>query len=395
MHDSNTEDNFLSQEAIHQLKQIVGDQNLNTESIFLQDWCNNTLGSFREIVGVIYPENIEQIKSILKICNELNILFYAISSGKNWGYGGASPVENNVLILDLSKMNKILEFNEDLHYVTVEPGVTQQDLYNYMKKNNYHFMVPTTGAGPDVSLLGNAVERGYGITPHEDHFGSLLSLKAILPNGEIYNSSLAELGGFSVDKIFKWNIGPYLDGIFTQSNLGIVVEVTIALVPTPKSVTQFVVFLDEENFESGIVAVKNIKTKLNGIVGGVNLMNKRRLLAMIETDWSQDKASEEIHVIEFAKKQDLPDWAMAGALYGENEVIGAAKKIIKKECGKISNKIVFLNKKKYELAQLALKVLPLTNLKKMLDNAGRALEVLEGTPSKVALPLSYLKNKKG
>ncbi|MCB0414856.1 MAG: hypothetical protein KDD50_11010, partial [Bdellovibrionales bacterium] len=49
----------------------------------------------------------------------------------------------------------------------------------------------------------------------------------------------------------------------------------------------------------------------------------------------------------------------------------------------------------YELAQLALKVLPLTNLKKMLDNAGRALEVLEGTPSKVALPLSYLKNKKG
>ncbi|MCB0371276.1 MAG: FAD-binding oxidoreductase, partial [Bdellovibrionales bacterium] len=336
-----------------------------------------------------------QIVSIIKICNEFKISFYAVSSGKNWGYGGASPVENDVLILDLSKMKKILEFNKDLHYVTVQPGVTQQDLYEYMKINEYKFMVPTTGAGPDVSLLGNAVERGYGITPHEDHFGSLFSLKAILPNGQVYSSSLSELGGYSVDSIFKWNIGPYLDGIFTQSNLGIVVEVTIALVPAPKNVTQFVVFLNEEDFEGGVIAVKNIKTKLSGIVGGVNLMNKRRLLAMIEADWSKDKALEEIHVIEFAKKRDLPDWAMVGAIYGESEIVGAAKRIMKKECKEISKKVVFLSKRKYKFARSVLKFLPLKNLKQMLDNAGRALEVLEGTPSKVALPLAYLKNKKG
>lgn len=385
----------MTDHACTKLQEIVGKENLILDEEDLNNWSVNTLDSNRSIVGIIRPADQAEVLKIINICSEENIYYYPISSGKNWGYGGATAVKNDMLILDLSRVNRIVEFNNELSYVIVEPGVTQQNLYDYMKDRGLEFMVPTTGAGPEASLLGNAVERGYGITPHEDHFGSLLGLKVILPNGEIYRSSLAELGGFSVDNIFKWKIGPYLDGLFTQSNLGIVMEATIALAPKPENVTQFVVFLNEEEFELGVSAIKRIKTNLSGIVGGVNLMNKRRLLSMIEDKWDREKALEEIQVIEYAKNRSLPDWAMVGALYGPNDLVQVGKKIIKKECQGFSQKVIFLSKKKFLWSSRILKYLPLPNLKKMLSNAGRALEILEGTPSKVALPLAYLKNKKG
>jgi hypothetical protein len=48
------------------------------------------------------------------------------------------------------------------------------------------FLVPVTGAGPNCSLLGNALERGDGVVPHADHFGAVTALAAVLPDGEMY-----------------------------------------------------------------------------------------------------------------------------------------------------------------------------------------------------------------
>jgi 4-cresol dehydrogenase (hydroxylating) len=92
--------------------------------------------------------------------------------------------------------------------VTVEPGVTQQILYDYLERNRLAFLVPATGAGPHCSLVGNALERGYGITPYADHFSAVTAIEAVLPNGRIYRSALSELGGGTVDRAFKWGIGP-------------------------------------------------------------------------------------------------------------------------------------------------------------------------------------------
>ena len=118
-----------------------------------------------------------------------------------------------------------------------------------------------------ASLMGNALERGFGITPPEDHFLSVLGLKAILPNGQIYESALKALGGGNADKVFKWKIGPYLDGLFAQSNLGMVLEATLGLVRRPENVTQFVVFLKEADLEAGVAAVRLLGTGYPVAVG--------------------------------------------------------------------------------------------------------------------------------
>ena len=385
----------LETDALADLTAIVGAEHLELGDEALRQWTVNTLDSPRVIRAIIHPADQAQVREIVAACLKHRLPYHPVSSGKNWGYGGATPVSGNVLMLDLSRLKRIIEFNAQLSYVVVEPGVTQQDLFDYMRAHDHAFMVPTTGAGPQASLLGNALERGYGITPIEDHFGALLGLKAALPDGRIYQSALAELGGDYSDQVFKWNIGPYLDGLFTQSNFGVVLEGVIGLAPKPENVTQFVVFLADEEFENAVDAVRQIKLKLGGIVGGVNLMNKRRLLSMIESQWNREQALDEIRIIEYAKKRDLPDWAMVGALYGPDELVRGGMKVIKACCKGISQKVVSLSRKKYEFANKVLKYLPLNNLKLMLSNAGRGLEILEGTPSRVALPLAYLKNKKG
>jgi 4-cresol dehydrogenase (hydroxylating) len=374
---------------------IVGAEHLELDDVPLQQWSVNTLDSPRKIQGIIRPRDQAQVQAIVLACLKHKLTYSPVSSGKNWGYGGATPVSENVLMVDLSRLKGIVEFNAKLSYVVVEPGVTQQDLFSYMRSHGHEFMVPTTGAGPQASLLGNALERGYGITPVEDHFGSLLGLKAVLPDGRIYRSALHELGGDYADQVFKWKTGPYLDGLFTQSNFGIVLEGVLGLAPKPENVTQFVVFLPDEEFENAVEAVREIKLKLGGIVGGVNLMNKRRLLSMVETQWNREQALEEIRIIEIAKKRDLPDWAMVGALYGPDELVRGGLAVIRDACKGISQKVISLSRRKYEFANRMLRYLPLPNLRLMLANAGRALEILEGTPSRVALPLAYLKNKQG
>ncbi len=107
----------------------------------------------------------------MRIAQRQGIAIYPISTGRNWGYGTSLPAQDDCVILDLSRLQKIHHFDAELGVVTLEPGVTQGMLAAYLYAGNHPFMVPVTGAGPQCSLVGNALERGYGITPHTDHWG--------------------------------------------------------------------------------------------------------------------------------------------------------------------------------------------------------------------------------
>src|SRR5262249_43277345 len=144
----------------------------------------------------------------------------------------ALPVRDDCMILDLSALTRIRRFEAESGVVTVEPGVTQGMLADFLTRGGHPFLVPVTGAGPNCSLVGNALERGYGITPYTDHFGAVLALEAVLPDGSLYRSPLSELVADDAPA-FKWGIGPYLDGLFTQGGCGVVTSVTIALARVP------------------------------------------------------------------------------------------------------------------------------------------------------------------
>lgn len=109
--------------------------------------------------------------------------------------GPESAQEEIGVILDLSGLTAILDFDAELGVVTLEPGVTQALLAEFLDRHAHPYLVPVTGAGPQCSLIGNALERGYGVTPHTDHFAAVTDLEAVLADGSVYQTRLHEVAG--------------------------------------------------------------------------------------------------------------------------------------------------------------------------------------------------------
>src|SRR5262245_24076721 len=86
----------------------------------------NCLSLSRDIPAVLLPRSEEDVARIVEIANRYRIPLYTVSTGHNWGYGSALPVQDLSVIVDLSGMNRILEMDEELGLVTLEPGVTQK-----------------------------------------------------------------------------------------------------------------------------------------------------------------------------------------------------------------------------------------------------------------------------
>ena len=107
----------------------------------------------------------------MKIANELHVPLYPISTGRNFGYGGAAPALSGSVVLDLKRMNKILEVDERNAYALVEPGVSYFDLYRHMQERKLKVWIdcPDPGWG---SVIGNALDHGVGYTmnPYRDHW---------------------------------------------------------------------------------------------------------------------------------------------------------------------------------------------------------------------------------
>ncbi|MDP6923050.1 MAG: hypothetical protein QGH06_08790, partial [Lutibacter sp.] len=243
--------------------------------------------------------------------------------------------------------------------------------------------VPTTGAGPSCSILGNALERGYGITPISDHFLSLISLEVVLADGSIYESPFKAFQAYEVSALSKWGIGPYIDGIFTQSNFGIVTKITLCLAKKKECIELFMFPIYEtENFKKTIPVIRALKQSLGGIIGGINLMNDERMEAMFGKD----------------NVKSSPTWTGLGALYGPPGLVKEAKKIVSEKLKRVGITPRFINQKRIDLIKKIEQRCPqfvrnyFSNNIKLLNAAQKFYQVLNGKPSKVALPLAYLKN---
>jgi len=83
--------------------------------------------------AAVAPDGVEQVQAIVKVANKYKIPLWTISTGKNLAYGGSAPRLSGSVVLDLKRMNRILEVNDANHYALVEPGVSYFDLYRYIQ----------------------------------------------------------------------------------------------------------------------------------------------------------------------------------------------------------------------------------------------------------------------
>ena len=190
----------------------------------------------RTASGAVAPTTTEEVVAILRIANQYRIPIYPISTGKNLGYGGAAPALPGSVVLDLKRMNRVLEVNERNSYAVVEPGVSYFDLYNHIQERGLKLWIDCPGPGWG-SLIGNALERGMGYTvaQYRDHFSAHCGMEVVLPAGDVMRTGMGAMPGAQTWQQFKAGFGPWVDGLFSQSNFGVVTKMGFWLLPQPEA----------------------------------------------------------------------------------------------------------------------------------------------------------------
>ena len=189
--------------------------------------------------AAVAPASVEEVQAIVRIAGRYKIPLYPISTGMNLTYGGSAPTYSGSVVVELKRMNRILEVNEAGAYALVEPGVSYFDMYRYLRDNKIKLWVdvPDPGWG---SLLGNAMDRGGGYTAADfrDHFDAHCGMEVVLANGEIVRTGMGSVPGAHTWQQFKYGMGPWVDGIFSQSNYGIVTKMGFWMMPEPEFALQ-------------------------------------------------------------------------------------------------------------------------------------------------------------
>ena len=103
---------------------------LGAESVLTPDQATARYGSghARRIAAALRPTQAPSVQRIVQIAARHRVPLYPISTGRNWGYGGANPPQDDCVVLDLSLLNRILAVDAELGTATLEPGVTQGQL---------------------------------------------------------------------------------------------------------------------------------------------------------------------------------------------------------------------------------------------------------------------------
>jgi 4-cresol dehydrogenase (hydroxylating) len=321
--------------AMAEFRTIVGKDWVFTDEAERKAWRDPMFPgdvSTLDLSAAVAPANVQEVQAIVKVANKFRIPLWPVSTGKNYAYGGANPAMKGTVVLDLKRMNRILEVNEEFGYALVEPGVTYFDLYNYVKARGLKLWIDCPSPGW-ASVVGNAMERGLGNTPYSDHAAQQCGMEVVLPTGELVRTGMGSIEGSPLWQLQKNPFGPTFDGMFMQSNMGIVTKMGIWLMPEPEVFVQCNIPLHQENSMAPMIdALRPLR--LDGTI-----QNPATIRSWVGALMGQ-AIKAEIHdgpgaiprnmIPQILKQRNLPWWNTGFSLYGHDDVVEASLKVVRK-----------------------------------------------------------------
>jgi len=183
--------------------------------------------------AALAPANLEELRAVVRIANEHRLPLWPVSRGKNLGYGGAGPAMPGTIVLDLGRMNRIIDIDAKFGHCLIEPGVGFYDLFQALEaeKIPLWMSIPANAWG---SVIGNALERGIGYTPYGDNTSKLCGLEIVTPTGDVVRTGMGAIGSGRAWQNYQYSFGPSWDQMLAQSNLGIVTKAGLWLMPEPE-----------------------------------------------------------------------------------------------------------------------------------------------------------------
>ena len=201
--------------------------------------------------AVVFVENIEQVLKVVKIANEQMTPIICRGAGTNT-VGACVPTHGGI-VLNFSKMNKILEINPENMTARVQPGVVVGDLQKAVEKQGLFY--PPDPSNLKISTIGGSIAQNsagarcfkYGAT--KDY---IIDMLVVMANGELIRT-----GSNTIKNATGYNLGSIFIG--SEGTLGIVVEATIKLIPKPEETQVIMAYFD--TVEDSIYAVNKIIEK--------------------------------------------------------------------------------------------------------------------------------------
>ncbi len=333
--------------AVKEFRAVLGEANVLTKAEQLAPYSKVMMpvpDANHTPSAAILATTVEQIQRIVGICNKYKVPIWTISTGKNLGYGSAAPAERGQVVLDLHRMNRILEVDGDLCYALVEPGVTYRQLYDYFQEHKLALWLSVPAPSAIAGPTGNTLDRGVGYTPYGEHFMNACGMEVVLANGEVLRTGMGSVPNSNTWQSFKWGYGPYLDGIFTQSNYGIVTKFGFWLQPAPPVFKPFMI--QYQNEEDVVEIVETMRPlRLNGVIPNSGVIAHALYEAPLKAKRSDyvtgpGSISDEA-VRRLVKDHNMGIWNVTAALYGTQEQVDVNWKIVTAAFGK-SGKAKFL-----------------------------------------------------
>ncbi len=217
----------VREELFEKLKAVVGEENASMDESVCRVYSYDVSPYKGRAEIVVRPSNASEISEIVKLANEYKIPVIPRGAGSG-ATGGAVPISGGIVV-ELTRMNRILEIDTRNLQVVVEPGVVHANLNKELAK--YGFFFPVDPGSSEMATIGGLISNGgsgmrsvkYGVT--RDY---VMELEVVLPTGELVtmgSKAPKSASGYDLVRLF----------VGSEGTLGIVTKARLKILPLPKS----------------------------------------------------------------------------------------------------------------------------------------------------------------
>lgn len=331
--------------AVAEYRALLGDANVIIDVDKLAPYSKIMLAvpdARHQPSGALIVDSVEQVQKVMAICNKYKIPVWPISTGRNFGYGSAAPATPGQLVLDMRRMNKIIEVDPELGTALVEPGVTYVQLQEYLNANNLPYWTSFPSSGGITGPMGNILERGAGYNRTGEHAANFCGMEVVLADGQVVRTGMGGVENTTAWQAYRWGLGPWVDGLFLQSNYGVVTKIGVWLMKRPPAHLFFAVaYPDLETTGKGVDVMRDLRLSNileTGIVGTTTYVLAATLKRSAIYD-GEGSIPKDVYA-EFLKSQNLPPYSGLSVLYGTEERIAADFKVVKEAFEKIGGTVI-------------------------------------------------------
>ncbi|WXG41881.1 MAG: FAD-binding oxidoreductase [Candidatus Freyarchaeum deiterrae] len=227
-------------EAFDKIEDIVGSRYVSDSEPVLYSYSRNADPILRGKPDIVVrPKSTEEVSQIVKVANETKTKIIPRGGGADLT-GGAKPIGDGGIVIDLTRMNKVLDVDLGARIVTVECGISWSELCDYLRKIENGLYTGSTGPASGFGAtigggLSNHSVGGGGAAMYGAVTEQCVGLEVVLPTGKVINTG-AKANSFMNRAFSRLGLGPDYTGLFLGDVgiHGIKTKASLKLYPLPE-----------------------------------------------------------------------------------------------------------------------------------------------------------------